>query len=69
MGVKRVSVLETKSDKTKTCTLNMGVVNSVLNPSYSNSNQRQISLCNISALSVRVFLRIKHMVTQHEFPW
>ena len=33
----------------------------------SNSDQRQISLCNINAFSVREVTRIKDIITQHEF--
>ena len=35
----------------------------------SNSDQHQISLCNINAFTVRVFMRIKDMIAQHEFRW
>ena len=33
----------------------------------SNGDQRQVSLCNINAFSVREVMRIKVMITQHEF--
>ena len=58
--------------------LNLGTTNSLLriarahtivdlNPLRSNSDQRQISLCNINAFSVRDVMRIKNVITQHEF--
>ena len=34
-----------------------------------NGDQRQISLCNSEAFSVREDMRIKDMITQHEFRW
>ena len=33
------------------------------------SDQRQISLCSINAFSVREVMRIKDMITQHDFRW
>ena len=41
----------------------------ILNPLRSNSDQRQIYLCNINALSVREAMRIKDMITQREYGW
>ena len=41
-------------------------VEETVNPSRSNSDQRQISLCNINVLSVSEVMRIKDMITQHE---
>ena len=41
----------------------------ILNPVRSSSDQRPISLCNINAFSVREVMRIKDMITQHEFRW
>ena len=38
-----------------------------VNPLCSNSDQRQISLRNINASSVREVMRIKDIITQHEF--
>ena len=35
----------------------------------SNSDQCQISLCNVNAFSVREVMRIKYAITQHEFRW
>ena len=40
-----------------------------LNPLRSNTDQRQISLCNVYAFSVREAMRIKDMITQHDFRW
>ena len=40
-----------------------------VNPLRYNSDQRQISLRNINAFSVREVTRIKDMITQHEFRW
>ena len=40
-----------------------------LNRLRSNSDQRQISLCNINAFSVREMMRINGMISQHEFCW
>ena len=39
----------------------------LLNLLRSNSDQRQISLCKISAFSVREVMRIKDKTTQHEY--
>ena len=41
----------------------------VFNPLRSNSDQGPISLCSISAFLVRQVVRIKDMITQHEFSW
>ena len=41
----------------------------VFNRLRFNSHQRQISLCNINAFSVREVMRIKDMITQLEFRW
>ena len=38
-----------------------------LNPLSPNSDQHQISSCNINALSNRVVMRIRDMITQDEF--
>ena len=43
------------------------LLNVTLNPLRSNGDKRQISLCNIKAFSVRKVMRIKDMITQHEF--
>ena len=42
-------------------------LNDLLNPLRSNSDQRQNSLCNINAFSVGEVMRMKDMITQHEF--
>ena len=39
----------------------------IFNPLRSDSDQRQISLRNINAFSVREVMRIYDMITQHEF--
>ena len=38
-----------------------------VNPLRPNSDQREVSPCNINAFSVREVMRIKDMITQHEF--
>ena len=37
-----------------------------INPLRSNSDQCQISLCNINAFPAREVMKIKDMITQHE---
>ena len=51
----------------KGCILLYPVQNALLNPLRSNSDQSQNPLCNINAFSVREVMRIKDMITQHEF--
>ena len=40
---------------------------SSVNPLRSDSGQRRISLCNINVFPVREVMRIKDMITHHEF--
>ena len=40
-----------------------------VNPLHSKSDQHQTSLWNINAFSVREAMRIKDMITEHEFRW
>ena len=39
----------------------------IVSSSFSSGDRRQISLCNINSLSVREVVRIKDIITQHEF--
>ena len=41
----------------------------ILNPLNPNSDQHQISPCNISAHSIPKVMRIKDMITQGEYSW
>ena len=45
----------------------LGFASLCLNPLHPSGDQRQISLCNIHAFSVREVRRIKDVVTRHEF--
>ena len=49
------------------CQGSLRPTDSEINPLRSNGDQCQISLCNINAFSVREVMRIKDMITRHEF--
>ena len=73
--VDRINEGELSVVKIHGCTLNLGEIlqwkhsSNFLNlkPLRSNSNQRQTFLCNINAFSAREVMRIKDIITQHEF--
>ena len=56
-------------DKKKVIWIHTCLTHKLLNPLSPNSDQHQISPCNINALENRVVMRTRDMITEDEFAW
>ena len=63
--VKKDTNLRRTKSPVKVTEHQMQLITVHFNPLRSNSDHRQISLCNIDAFSVREIMRIKDIITQY----